>query len=255
MLREEAFHLAAGVVPMRRWVDRRGQGRAASSPCEDAAEDAQQVGAARPRDVRRRARRRHQRALRPQADEERRGAGAVLRGGREAGPRPQPALFCAPDVENLDHGEAEALLDRLLAEGESGRGECSRPRTSCTCRTPTSSAAAASPPSAWWASRRRDLHRAPGLPPAPVRDAPRVLPRQPRLQGLRRAADPGARRDAHARGRHRPACRPCAASAAPAPARSRCAGWSTSPRRSPPAAGSRPPDRSNLACMPSSREA
>ena len=77
------FHLATGVVPMRRWVGPPPPWQRLRHH-RDAAEGDQQVAAARPRDVRRRARRRLQRADGLQADEERRGPGPVLQRGRRS---------------------------------------------------------------------------------------------------------------------------------------------------------------------------
>ena len=83
MLREEAFHLAAGVIPMRRWAQARRAGRPVRHHAGDP-EVGQQVVPARARDVRRRARRRHQREVRLQGHEEPRGAGPLHRGGARA---------------------------------------------------------------------------------------------------------------------------------------------------------------------------
>ena len=91
MLREEAFHLATGVVPLRRWVVKAAAGFADDHHGGDP-EAPQQVDAAGLRDVRRRARRRDQRQVGPEADEERRGPGPVRQGDRQGRPRPEHAL-------------------------------------------------------------------------------------------------------------------------------------------------------------------
>ena len=125
MLREEAFHLAAGVVPMRRWVTKAAQGRGLHHHGR-APEGGQQVAAARPRDVRRRARRRHQRALRPEADEERRGAAASTTRRSRSWSATSTCATCGRASRSSRTARPRRLLDRILERGETVEGVAPR---------------------------------------------------------------------------------------------------------------------------------
>ena len=164
--------------------------------------------------------------LRPQADEERRGAGPVLRGGREAGARPQPALSCGRAARALTTAQAEAVLDRSWPARWSRASQPRGPAAHAARRS--SSAAAASRRSAWWASTAR--------PSTTLQDYLRHLVAQPARAVPRRAATSRTTSSAAQGGRGRDDAprRPPAAMPSPAPRRrrlpvlaSRCAGWWT----------------------------
>ncbi len=173
MLREEAFHLAAGVVPMRRWATAAAKGETfvTMEVLQKTLNKWLPRGLEMFGDERGR---RHQRPHGPQADEERRGAAAVLQGGREAGARPQPALPARP------RREPQPRRFRDLPQPHPGRRDR---RGGAPGGPPPHAAHRLLPP-----PRRprlphgrlpgRDLHLRPRLPPAPGR-APSPSPTSP----------------------------------------------------------------------------
>ena len=151
MLREEAFHLAAGVVPMRRWATQaaRGEVYVTMAMLQKTIDKwlprgLEMFGDERGGGTNVR--------FGPQADEERRGAAALLPGGGEAGAGRQPALRPRPPARA---GPAGGDRGGGPPDGRrSGPRTGARP-TSSACRTRTTSAAAACPPSPWSASTAR----------------------------------------------------------------------------------------------------
>jgi len=70
--------------------------------------------------------------LKPMKNDE--AQGAVLQGGREAGPRPQPAYLRRQD-RDLNHGDSESCLTRILEGGADVRRGV-QSEDLCTCRRP-----------------------------------------------------------------------------------------------------------------------
>ena len=166
MLREEAFHLAAGVIPLRRWAQRAAQGDPLVTMHGDPEVD-QQVVPARARDVRRRARRRQEREVRLQGHEEPRGAGLstsrrCAKMVRDINMRFLRARFPRDSPEKVER----VLESSSASAAVAGHGV--RTRTCCACRT------ALLPPQGRAGvpdgrRRRRDVHRRRGVPALPRR--------------------------------------------------------------------------------------
>ena len=96
MLREEAFHLAAGVIPMRRWAQPRRRGRSAGHHVDDPASPSTSGSRAHSRCSATSAAATATSAVRLQGPEESRGAGPVHRGSAAHVARHQLALPARP---------------------------------------------------------------------------------------------------------------------------------------------------------------
>jgi proline dehydrogenase len=114
MLREEAFHLATGVVPLRRWAEAAARGEVYRWTAIQkhlnkwVPRGLEMFGDERGGGTNVK--------LRPEADEERRGAGAVLPRGREGRARSQ-SRYLRARLPELDAAGAEAALAKLAEEG------------------------------------------------------------------------------------------------------------------------------------------
>ena len=162
MLREEAFHLAAGVVPMRRWATAAAKGETFVTmevlqktlnkwiPRGLEMFGDERGGGSNVR-----------MGLKPMKNAE--AQQAVLQGGREAGPRPQPALPAGP------RREPQPRRLRGLSRPHPGRREVEGVRREDLLHMPHPEffRRRGVPAFRMVGVARRGLHRAPGLPPAP----------------------------------------------------------------------------------------
>ena len=229
MLREEAFHLAAGVIPLRRWAQRAAQG----DPLVTMSTIQKSMNKWYPR------------ALEMFGDE--RGGDTNIKFGfkdmknREAQDlyvdevtrmvRDINARYLRGALPAYTPEKVEQVLDELEREPRPARRRRVR-RSAAHCRTVASSAARASPRGPWsaWTARRSPTRTPTSAISRSTCPRPTSTTRDMRMyaetlrQGRRRRDD-GEGRD-HAR------CRSSSASAEPARARARCGGWWRSrPRR------------------------